>query len=95
MAVMMIANVAGQTPEGYERMLGVVGGALSRAPGFLMHTSHPSEGGWQVIEIWRSQEDAAQFFAAHIASSLPEGIRPKLTFVPLHDMLHPAAKAEA
>jgi len=43
----------------------------------------------RVIEIWQSREDAARFFASAIAPNLPEGIRPKLTFEPLHDLLQP------
>jgi hypothetical protein len=42
-----------------------------------------------VIEIWESREDAARLFASTIAPNLPEGIHPKLTFEPLHDVLHP------
>jgi hypothetical protein len=57
--------------------------------------SHPTDAGWRVIEVWDSREDAAQFFAIHIAPKLPVGIRPKLTFVPLHDVLLAAQPAMA
>ncbi|WP_149762926.1 hypothetical protein [Neomesorhizobium albiziae] len=53
------------------------------APGFV-HMSHPVEAGWRVVEVWRSREDAARFLAAHIAPNLRDGIRPKLSFQPLH-----------
>ncbi|GLS32525.1 hypothetical protein SAMN04488498_12215 [Mesorhizobium albiziae] len=49
-----------------------------------MHMSHPVEAGWRVVEVWRSREDAARFLAAHIAPNLRDGIRPKLSFQPLH-----------
>lgn len=87
MAVMMISEVAGQSPQGYDGMLGAVSDALRRAPGFVMHMSHPVEAGWRIVEIWASKDDAARFFAAHIAPRLPDGIRPKLTFQPLHSLL--------
>lgn len=89
MAVMMISDVGGQTPDGYDGLLAKVGPVLKAAPGFMMHASHPIDGGWRVVEFWESREDAARFYAATIAPHLPEGIRPKLTFAPLHDVLRP------
>jgi hypothetical protein len=86
-SVMMISDIAGQTAEGYAGMLATVKVALRRAPGFVMHSSHPTEGGWRVIEIWASREDSARFYAAHVAPNLPKGLRPKLEFVDLHDVL--------
>ena len=87
MSVMMISEVNGQSPEGYDGMLALVRDALREAPGFIMHMSHPVEAGWQIVEVWNSREDATRFFAAHIAPNLPDGIRPKLSFRPLHSLL--------
>jgi len=87
MSVMMISEVSGQSAQGYDGMLARAGDALTRAPGFIMHMSHPVEAGWRIIEIWNSREDAARFFAAHIAPHLPDGLRPKLSFQPLHSLL--------
>jgi hypothetical protein len=87
LAVLMISDVGGQTPQGYDSLVAQVGPVLKSAQGFLMHASHPIDGGWRVVEIWESREDAARFYAATIAPHLPEGIRPKLTFAPLHDVL--------
>jgi hypothetical protein len=89
LAVMMISDVGGQTPQGYDGLLAMVGPALKSAQGFVVHASHPTDGGWHVVEIWESRDDAARFYATTIAPHLPEGIRPKLTFVPLHDVLRP------
>ena len=87
MSVMMISEVSGQSPHGYDGMLALVGDALREAPGFVMHVSHPVEAGWRIVEVWNSQEDAARFFAAHVAPHLPDSIRPKLSFQPLHSLL--------
>jgi hypothetical protein len=87
MAVMMISDVAGQSPEGYDGMLGAVSDELRRSPGFILHMSHPVEAGWRIVEVWDSREDATRFFAAHIAPRLPDGIRPKLSLFPLHSLL--------
>lgn len=89
MAVLMTSEVSGQTPQGYDGMLDMVGGALRRAPGFLMHMAHPVESGWRILEVWETREDAARFFAAHIAPNLPDAIRPKLSFQPLESVLKP------
>ena len=87
MAVMMISEVGGQSPQGYDGMLALVGEALRQAPGFVMHLSHPAGAGWRIVEVWRTQEDATRFFANHIAPHLPEGVRPKLSFQPLHSLV--------
>ena len=89
MAVMMISEVGGQTPQGYDGMLGLVGEALKQAPGFVLHTAHPAATGWRIVEVWRSQDDATRFFASHIAPNLPPGVRPKLSFQPLHSLVQP------
>src|SRR5690606_16986361 len=76
MPVMMTAEVAGQTAEGYDQVLQHVGDAVRRAPGFLLHTSHAVEGGWRVIEVWDSKAAADAFYVEHIVPMLPPGIRP-------------------
>ncbi len=90
MSVMMVSEVGGQTQQGYDKMLAAVDDALKRAPGFVMHMSHPIDGGWRIVEVWASKDDATLFFAASIAPKLPDGIRPKLTFLPLYDLLQPS-----
>jgi hypothetical protein len=88
MAVMMISDIAGQTAAGYDGLLGMVRDHFKSAPGFVAHSGHPTATGWRVVEIWESREDAGRFFAAHVAPYLPEGIHPKLTFEPLHALVH-------
>jgi hypothetical protein len=87
MSVMMISEVSGQSAQGYDSMLALAGEALKQAPGFVMHVSHAVDGGWRIVEVWSSRQDATRFFAGHIAPKLPDGIRPKLTFQPLHSLL--------
>lgn len=89
MAVIMTSDIAGQTLQGYEGLLKTVSPALQAAQGFVLHASHPIDGGWRVVEIWGTREDATRFFAGNIAPHLPKGIRPKLGFAPLHDVLRP------
>lgn len=87
MSVLMVSEIAGQSSLGYDGMLTLVHDALKQAPGFILHMSHPVDTGWRIVEVWQSREDAARFFSAHIAPNLPDNIRPKLSFHPLHSLL--------
>ena len=87
MAVLMTAEVSGQTQQGYDGMLGALERFLRQAPGFVLHTAHPVEGGWRVIEGWESKADSDRFYAQHVAPNLPPGIRPKRSVQELHSLV--------
>jgi hypothetical protein len=89
MTVLISAEVAGQTQPGYDGMLDKLGDVLKNTPGFVLHTSHPTEGGWRVIEIWETKEAADQFFVRNVVPNLPKGIRPKRTVQALHGYVAP------
>lgn len=89
MAVLITAEVRGQTEQGYDGMLAVLGNAIRRAPGFVFHAAHPvaGGGGWRSFEVWHSQAEANRFFARHIAPNLPPGVRPKRSVQELHSVV--------
>lgn len=87
MAVLVIAEVAGQTPEGYDGMLAVIEPVLRAARGFIAHGAGPSSRGWHTFEVWDTAEDATAFFAEHVHPHLPPGVRPRRTMVPLHRLI--------
>jgi len=87
MAVLVTADVSGQTKEGYEGMLAVLSPLLNQAKGFIAHGAGPLGDGWRVFEIWESQEDATQFFAKYIHPNLPEGVKPKRSILELHSLI--------
>jgi len=87
MAVLVTAEVAGQTQQGYDGMLEALAGSIKAAPGFVTQTAHPVEGGWRVIEVWETKDAANQFFVKYIAPNLPPGIRPKRTVQELHSLV--------
>ncbi len=87
MAVIVMAEVAGQTQEKYDGMMAVLGEAIKKAPGFILHSARPSEEGWRVIELWESKDDANRFFAEHVAPNLPPGIRPKRKVEEVHSLV--------
>lgn len=87
MAVLVIADVSGQTAEGYHGLLGAFASELKQAPGFVLHTAHPIDGGWRILEVWESPNDASQFFATHVHPNLPPGIKPKRTVQALQSLV--------
>ncbi len=87
MPVLITGDVPGQTQEGYDGMMAALAPALRQAQGFIAHGAGPIEGGWQVFEIWENQDDANRFFAHHIHPNLPPGIKPKRTFLQLHNFV--------
>jgi quinol monooxygenase YgiN len=87
MAVLVTAEVQGQTQLGYDGMFSVLSDGLKQAPGFVLHTAHPIEGGWRIIEVWNSKAEANQYFAKNVAPDLPPGIHPKRSVQELHSLL--------
>jgi hypothetical protein len=60
MAVAMIVDNPNGSQEIYETVRKHLG--LDRAAGGIFHLAGPSpNGGWRVIEVWESEEDAKQF----------------------------------
>jgi hypothetical protein len=87
MAVLVIADAHGQTPEGYDDLLDALRPALNEADGFIAHGAGPAVGGWQTFEVWETAADATRFFATYVYPYLPPGVRPKRTLVELHALV--------
>jgi len=88
MAVLMTADVPGQTREGYDGLLTALRDAIRAAPGFIAHFAIvPSGDSWTVMEVWETQDDANQFFATYVHPMLQEGIKPKRSFQSLHSLV--------
>lgn len=90
MAVLVTAEVKGQTQEGYDGMFAVLSEGLKQAPGFILHSAHPVDGGWRITEVWESKTNADQYFAKHVAPNLSPGIHPKRSVQELHTLLTPS-----
>ncbi len=58
MAFRTQAVIPGMTQEVYEGLFQQVGAQLRVAPGFIAHIACPAADGWDVIEIWESEEAA-------------------------------------
>lgn len=87
MAILVSAEVPGQTREGYETTVEALASGLKEAPGFVLHMSAPSDDGWTVIEVWESKKEANDWFAHNVAPALPPGITPRRTFTELHTVI--------
>jgi len=89
MAVIVIAEVHGQTESGYDGMLNVLADRARRADGFLLHGAYCVEGSWRVVEVWKSKAEADRFFAKEVAPNLPPGVRPKRSVHEAHSLVMP------
>jgi hypothetical protein len=89
MAVLVTAEVPGQTPEGYDAMLQGLEPLLRSAPGFICHAAYADNGTWRVLEMWESSKAATDFFAKFVHPNLPPGIKPQRTLHSLHACVMP------
>ena len=92
MAVLVLANVPGQTTSGYDQILNALTGELLKAPGFLMNAAHPTDDSWRTIEVWESKQAADAFFAKYVRPNLPPGLHPKRVYHELHVVVTPDGK---
>lgn len=83
MAVLITADVPGQTEEGLAQMMAVLEPVLRQTKGFIAVGHGFVNGGLKVFEVWESSEDATKFFAEHIHPMLPPGITPARSYVNL------------
>lgn len=68
-------------------MLNALGPILKQAPGFVLHSAFPVDGGWRVIEVWESKAAATDFFAHYVVPNLPPGVKPKRSIYELHSLV--------
>jgi hypothetical protein len=53
--------------------------------GFVSHAGGPNpSGGWRVVEVWESEEDAQTWFDESVKPNLPPGIVPNRQYYELH-----------
>ena len=85
MPVLMIGEVPSLTEEIYSGMLEQLEPLIKTANGFIAHSGGPSPaGGWRVVEMWETEDDARRWFEESVKPNLPAGIEPNRTYHPLH-----------
>lgn len=87
MPVLITGEVRGQTAQGFDSMMTKLQVHLQQSPGFISLSSHATDDGWRVMEVWDSKAQSDKFFATFVAPNLPSGIRPKRTAQPLHNVV--------
>jgi hypothetical protein len=86
---MLIDNPEG-SQEVYEQIRAHIG--LDKPAGGIFHVAGPSPaGGWRVIEVWDSEEEAEQFFKERFVPALQAlgipGPPPPRQFWPVHNAM--------
>jgi len=87
MAVAMMVDNPQGSQEIYERVRVLIG--LERPAGGILHLAGPSpNGGWRVIEVWESKEDAQRFFEERVmpaSEAVGAAVPPAPQFWPVHN----------
>ena len=85
MPVLMIGEVPNLTEDVYSGMLAQMKPIMQAHKGFIAHSGGPSpSGGWRVVEMWDTEEDAQTWFDANVKPNLPPDIVPNRTYHPLN-----------
>lgn len=90
MAVAMMVDNPQGSQEVYEKIRARLG--LEKPAGGIFHVAGPSpKGGWRVIEVWQSREEAERFFGERFIPALREvgieGPPPSREFWPVHNAM--------
>ena len=90
MAIAMLVDNPKGSPELYERIRKQLD--LQEPAGGILHVAGPSpSGGWRVIEVFESEEDAGRFLEQRFGPALEAlgfaGPRPEPQFWPVHSYL--------
>jgi hypothetical protein len=89
MSIAMIVDNPKGSQEVYETVREKIG--LDRPAGGIFHAAGPSpNGGWRVIEVWESQEDAQRFVKERLLpafEAVGAALPPPPQFSPVHNYM--------
>ncbi len=90
MAVAMMVDNPEGSQEVYEKIRAHLG--LQKPAGGIFHIAGPSPtGGWRVIEVWESEEEANRFFQERFFPAMQalgiSGPPPEREFWPVHNAM--------
>lgn len=72
MAVGLIIEIPGMTPEMYDEVNGKANAPDDPPDGLLFHMAGPSDGGWRVVDAWESRAAFDRFAAEKLGPILSE-----------------------
>jgi len=90
--VVMTMDVEGLTRGEFRAILDEMGVEVHPEAGIYEHISHPTEGGFRIIEVWESQGGFEEFAARRLQPAVRKlGIERETTirFQPLHNFFGP------
>ena len=73
MSVVMVATVPGMDEAGFAGLQEILDEHIGHQTGFRSHASGPTEGGWRVVEEWKSEANWRSWFDSYIKPSIAEG----------------------
>jgi heme-degrading monooxygenase HmoA len=84
----MRAEVPGMTQEMYDGMVAQMVDEMRMMPGFIAHYSRAMDGGWEVVELWESQQEFDDWYQGHVAPAVQQaGINPQISVTEVHNMV--------
>jgi hypothetical protein len=88
MAIVVRAEVSGMTQEMYDGMADRLVDDLRLMPGFIAHYSRAIDGGWEVVELWESQDEFDDWYKGHVMPAVQQaGLSPQLSVTEVHNMI--------
>ena len=89
MAIAMMVDNPEGSQEGYDAVREKLG--LERPAGGIFHVAGPSpDGGWRVVEVWESEEDAKRFVKERLLpafEAVGSAPPPPPQFWPVHNFM--------
>lgn len=89
MAVTVLYEIPGLTQAQYDSIIEALQSGGINAPGRITHIAGPMVGGWQVVDVFESQEAFERFIGGGLAPVMQKlGIAPPpLKVSPVHNMI--------
>jgi hypothetical protein len=89
MALTVLYQIPGLTQDQYDQIIETLQAGGITAQGRIYHVAGPMEGGWQVLDVFESQEAFERFIGGGLGPVMQRlGIAPPpMTFSPVHNML--------
>jgi hypothetical protein len=89
MALTVLYQIPGLTQDQYDKIIETLQSNDITAPGRIYHVAGPMDGGWQVVDVFESQEAFEQFVGGRLGPVMQKlGIAPPpIKLSPVHNML--------
>lgn len=89
MGITVLYEIPGLTQDQYDKIIEELQSGEINAPGRVFHVAGPLEGGWQVIDVFESQQAFEQFIGGGLGPVMQKlGIAPPpLKISPVHNLI--------